>query len=135
MFAILDTVRNQVNTALDSASSSLQCVSMSLYSQQCEVDGELYSRLNSVEKTMLNSTSLLNEANNSLTDALAIINDQNDLIPVIQDQSATNSELIGQLNISVQALRQRMDTARMALASVSQCYKDGNITACYYLCI
>jgi len=105
---------------LDSANSSLQCVSTRLNSQQCEVDQQLYNRLTAVEDTMLNSSDLLNNVNNSLTDALAIIDDQTDVIPVIQNQSTTNSELIGQLNVSVQALRQRMATARMALASVSQ---------------
>ena len=108
-----------MNSTLASANSSLQCVSMSLYPQQCEVDGNLYSRLTAIEDTILNSTGTLNEANNSLTDALAIINDQSDIIPVIQNQSITNNEQIEQLNVSVQALRQRMVTARTALASVS----------------
>lgn len=111
-----------MNTVLDSANSSLQCVSTCLYSQQCEVDQQLYNRLSAVEDAMLNNSDLLNDANNSLTDALAIIDDQTDVIPIIQNQSTTNSELIGQLNFSVQALRQRMTTARMALASVSHHY-------------
>ena len=109
----------QVNSTLDSTISSLQCVTISLNPQQCEVDEELYSRLTAIEDTILNSTSLLNEANNSLTDALAIINDQTGIIPVIQNQSITNNQQIEQLNVSVQALRQRVVTARRAIASVS----------------
>ena len=109
-----------MNSALNSAISSLQCVSISLYSQQCEVDEELYSRLTVTEDTILNSTSLLYQTNNSLTDTLAIINNQTGIIPVIQNQSITNNQLIEQLNVSVQALRRRMSTARMAVASVSQ---------------
>lgn len=116
----LDTVQNQVDTLLGSANSSLQCVSSMLYPEQCGVDNQLYNRLTAIEDIMLNSSGLLNEANDSLTDALAIISNQTDMIPVIQNQSISNSELIEQLNDSVQTLRQRMATARMAVASVSQ---------------
>ena len=112
-----------MNAALDSANSSLQCVSTRLYPQQCKVDGELYSRLTSVEDIIVNSSDLLRESNNSLMDALGVINDNMDIIPTIQTQSATNNELIGRLNVSVQGLRQRMTTARIALASVSQPYE------------
>ena len=117
---LIDIAQNQVNSTLDSAISSLQCVSISLYPQQCEVDEKLYSRLTVIEDTILNSTGLLYQTNNSLTDALAIINDQTGIIPTIQNQSIANNQLIEQLNDSVQALRQRMSTARMAIASVSQ---------------
>lgn len=118
--AILVTIQNQVNNVLDSAHSSLRCVSTQLYPGQCEVDGQLYDRLTSLEDIMVNSSDLLNEANSSLTNALAIINNQTNIIPVIQNHSATNYGLIENLNASVQNLRQKMATTRMALASVSQ---------------
>ena len=118
----LDTVQYQVNTALDSATSNLQCVSEGLYLQQCDVDEELYDRLTAVENSMRNSSSLLNEANISLSKTLAIIDNQTKIIPDIQNQSIANSKQIEQLNISVQTLRERMATARMALSSVSQNY-------------
>lgn len=108
-----------MDTLLNSANSSLLCVSLLLYPEQCEVDEQLYIRLNAVVDTVLNTSDLLNEVNNSLMDTLAIISDQANLIPVIQNQSTANSELIQHLNVSVQALRQRMATARMAVASVS----------------
>ena len=105
---------------LDSANSSLQCVSSLVNPQQCEIDdNRLYDRLTAVEHIVLNTSDLLDEANNSLTDALAIIDDQNDIIPDIQNQSIANSEMIDQLNNSVQTLRERMAAARMAVASVS----------------
>lgn len=112
-------VQNQVNNVLDSANSSLQCVSARLYQQQCEVNEQLYNRLTAVENTMLNNSELLNETSNSLRDTLAVINEQANIIPMIQNESTTNSELIEQLNVSVRSLRERMATARMALASVS----------------
>ena len=111
-----------MNTALDSASSNLQCVSEGLYLQQCDVDEELYDRLTAVENSMRNSSSLLDEANISLSKTLAIIDNQTKIIPDIQNQSIANSKQIEQLNISVQTLRERMATARMALSSVSQNY-------------
>ena len=113
-------MQSQVDTLLDSANSSLQCVSLLVYPQQCEIDGDqLYNRMTAVENIVLNISGLLDETNNSLTDALAIIDDQNEIIPVIQNQSVANSELIEQLNNSVQTLRERMAAARMAVASVS----------------
>ena len=115
-----DAVQNQVDTALDSANLNLQCVSEGLYQQQCEVDEELYDRLNAADNSMRNSAGLLNAANVSLTNTLAIIDNQTKIIPDIQNQSIANSKQIEQLNISVQTLRDRMATARMALSSVSQ---------------
>ena len=113
-------MQSQVDALLDSANSSLQCVSSLVYPQQCEIDDDqLYDRITAVEDTALNTSDLLDDANNSLTDALAIIGDQNDIIPVIQNQSVANSELIEQLNNSVQTLRERMAAARMAVVSVS----------------
>ena len=120
MLLIIATVQNQVNTLLDSANSTLQCVSTRLYPQQCEIDRQFYDRLTSIEDVIRNSGVLLNQVNNSLTDTLALIDNQTNMIPTIQNHSATNNGLIQRLNVSVQDLRQRMATARTAVDTVSQ---------------